>query len=125
MKHDRRKVDVGQHTELVGKKKMDYGVGIRRNGDPSVDSYENPTRGFESAGDERDGDPHYASYDDPPHKWVQKAVSKMEKKGTVGSLRAAHHVKEGQKIPVSTLKKDVSKGGKIAKKAQFALNVRK
>ena len=58
-------------------------------------------------------------------KWIQPAVKKMEEKGTVGSLRAAHGVKGKEKIPISTLEKDVAKGGKIAKKAQFALNVRK
>jgi len=58
-------------------------------------------------------------------KWIQKAREKMEKKGTVGSLRAAHGVTGKEKIPASTLEKDVAKGGKIAKKAQFALNVRK
>jgi hypothetical protein len=58
-------------------------------------------------------------------KWIQRARDKMEKKGTVGSLRAAHGVKGKQKIPEKTLEADVAKGGKLAKKAQFAINVRK
>jgi hypothetical protein len=58
-------------------------------------------------------------------KWIQKARSEMERKGTVGSLRKESGVKKGEKIPESTLKADVAKGGKIAKKAQFALNTRK
>jgi hypothetical protein len=58
-------------------------------------------------------------------KWIQPAREKMEEKGTVGSLRAAHGVTGKKTIPTSTLEKDVAKGGKIAKKAQFALNVRK
>jgi hypothetical protein len=49
----------------------------------------------------------------------------MERKGTVGSLRAAHGVKGKETIPTKALKADVAKGGKIAKKAQFALNVKK
>lgn len=57
--------------------------------------------------------------------WIGAATDKMEKKGTVGSLRAAHGVKGDKTIPESMLKSDVAKGGKLAKKAQFALNVRK
>ena len=58
-------------------------------------------------------------------KWIGPAREKMERKGTVGSLRAAHGVTGKGTIPISTLKSDVAKGGKIAKKAQFALNVKK
>lgn len=57
--------------------------------------------------------------------WIGKAREKMERKGTVGSLRAAHGVKGKETIPTKALKADVAKGGKIAKKAQFALNVKK
>lgn len=57
--------------------------------------------------------------------WIGPAREKMERKGTVGSLRAAHGVKGKETIPVKALKADVAKGGKIAKKAQFALNVKK
>jgi hypothetical protein len=56
--------------------------------------------------------------------WIGPAREQMEKKGTVGSLRAAHGVKGKEKIPTRTLQSDVAKGGKLAKKAQFALNVR-
>jgi hypothetical protein len=49
----------------------------------------------------------------------------MERKGTVGSLRAAHGVKGKEKIPEKALDADIAKGGKLAKKAQFAKNVRK
>jgi hypothetical protein len=48
----------------------------------------------------------------------------MEEKGTVGSLRAAHGTKKRETIPESALK-PTWRGGKIAKKAQFALNVHK
>lgn len=46
--------------------------------------------------------------------WIQKARKKMERKGTVGSY--GHH-SEAQ------MKKDIAKGGKLGKKAQFALNM--
>ena len=82
-----------------------------------------------SPGTQRAGNPDlrdvpHELFKGDPDKWIGKAVKSMKARGTVGSLRAAHHTKEGKNIPVSTLKKDVAKGGKIAKKAQFALNVR-
>lgn len=49
-------------------------------------------------------------------KWIQKASDKMKKKGTLGSY--GHHSEK-------TMEKDISKGGKRGKKAQFALNMRK
>jgi hypothetical protein len=58
-------------------------------------------------------------------KWIGEARAKMEKKGTVGSLRAAHGITGKEKIPARTLDADIAKGGKLAKKAQFAKNVRK
>jgi hypothetical protein len=60
-----------------------------------------------------------------PKNWIGKATDKMEKKGTVGSLRAVHGVKGDKTIPVKTLDADIAKGGKLARKAQFAKNVRK
>lgn len=48
-----------------------------------------------------------------PH-WIEKAESKMKAKGTLGSF--------GKATP-GKIKKDITKGGKIAKKAQFAKNV--
>lgn len=43
--------------------------------------------------------------------WIQKAVAKMRKKGTLGSFGKATSKK---------IKAGLKKGGKIAKKAQFA-----
>ena len=48
--------------------------------------------------------------------WIQKARKKMEKKGTVGSFGKATPKK------IAAAKK---KGGKAAKKAQFAENMKK
>lgn len=47
-------------------------------------------------------------------KFIQKAVKKMQDKGTVGSY--GHH-------SVAEMKADKKKGGKVAKKANFALNM--
>lgn len=49
-------------------------------------------------------------------KWIQKAVSKMKKKGTLGSFGKATPKK------IAAAKK---KGGKSAKKAVFAQNMKK
>lgn len=57
--------------------------------------------------------------------WIQKARTRMEKKGTVGSLRKAMGVSGDKTIPVAKLHAAKAKGGAIAKKANFALNVRK
>lgn len=54
-------------------------------------------------------------------KWIQDAV-KPENKGL---LHKKLHVKKGEKIPESKLKAAAKKGGKIAKEANFAMNVRK
>ena len=56
--------------------------------------------------------------------WIGKARKKMEAKGTVGSLRSALKVPKGEKIPVAKLQA-AKKNPKLAKKANFALNVRK
>ncbi|MEM4134447.1 MAG: hypothetical protein QXV73_04545 [Candidatus Micrarchaeia archaeon] len=61
-------------------------------------------------------------------KWIQKAVSKMKRKGTVGSLtRAAKKAGayKGGKISLEYLQSLLKKGGKMAKKARFALAMRK
>jgi len=58
-------------------------------------------------------------------KWIQKASREMERKGTKGLLHEKLHVKQGEKIPESKLKAAEAKGGKLAKEAQFAENVRK
>jgi hypothetical protein len=47
--------------------------------------------------------------------WIQKATDKMKKKGTLGSYGKATSKK---------IKADEAKGGKIAKKAQFADNMK-
>ena len=49
-------------------------------------------------------------------KWIQKAVAKMKKKGTLGSFGKATSKK------ITAAKK---KGGKVAKKAIFAQNMRR
>jgi len=58
-------------------------------------------------------------------KWIGKARDEMERKGTVGSLHTATGTPQGEKIPLAKIEKAKAKGGKLAKKAQFALNVRK
>lgn len=60
--------------------------------------------------------------------WIQQAIEKMRQKGTLGSLtRSAKRAGKFHKgkIDLSYLKSLVKKGGKMAKKAQFALNLRK
>lgn len=47
-------------------------------------------------------------------KFIQKATARMKKKGTLGSY--GHH-------SVAQMEKDKAKGGKIGKKANFALNM--
>ncbi len=49
-------------------------------------------------------------------KWIQAARKKMERKGTVGSY-GSHSEKQERK--------DIRKGGKLGKKAQFALNMKR
>ena len=47
-------------------------------------------------------------------KWVQASVERMQKRGTLGSY--GHHT-------VKQMERDKKKGGKIAKKATWALNM--
>jgi hypothetical protein len=49
-------------------------------------------------------------------KWIQKAVKRMKRKGTLGSY--GHH-------SVKQMDRDIKRGGKIGRKALFARNVRK
>jgi len=49
-------------------------------------------------------------------RWIQKAVAKMKKKGTLGSFGKATSKK------IAAAKK---RGGKVAKKAIFAQNMKK
>lgn len=60
--------------------------------------------------------------------WIQEAVEKMKKKGTVGSLtrmaKRAGKYKKG-KISREWLEKMAKKGGKAGKKARFALIMRR
>lgn len=49
-------------------------------------------------------------------KWMQDAADKMKENGTEGSY--GHH-------SIKQMNKDIKKGGKIAKKANFAKNARK
>ena len=57
--------------------------------------------------------------------WIAKSKAKMVAKGTVGALRKQSGVKKGQKIPKSRLRADVKKGGLVAKRAQWAININK
>lgn len=43
----------------MARKKGNYGIGKSRQGKTAIDSYENPTRGFQSAGHARKGSPKY------------------------------------------------------------------
>lgn len=58
-------------------------------------------------------------------KWIQPAVAKMERKGTVGSLHRALDVPEGKKIPEAKLQAAKRTRPGLRKKIQFAENVRK
>lgn len=59
-------------------------------------------------------------------KFIQKAVKRMEEKGTVGSLHRATGTPQGQKIPEAKIKSALhSDNPKLRKKAQFAENVKK
>lgn len=56
-------------------------------------------------------------------KWIQKAREGMEAKGTVGSFSRA-----AKKAGMSTMafaRKEKNAGGKMGKKANFAINVHK
>jgi hypothetical protein len=48
--------------------------------------------------------------------WIKKATDEMKAKGTLGSF--------GKATP-SKIKKGLAKGGKMAKKAQFAENMKR
>lgn len=58
-------------------------------------------------------------------KWIQPAVEKMEKKGTVGSLHRALNVPEGKKIPEAKMEAAKKTRPGLRKKIQFAENVNK
>ncbi len=61
------------------------------------------------------------------HKWIQKATSKMKKKGTEGSLtEAAHHAGYGSAMEFARHEKSSPNAStKMKRKANFALNVNK
>lgn len=52
-------------------------------------------------------------------KWIQGAIKKP------GALHKSLKVPKGKKIPISKIRKAAKKGGKLAKRANFALNMRK
>lgn len=52
-------------------------------------------------------------------KWIAGAIKHP------GSLRRTAHVKKGNKIPVSTLRRLAKKKGKTGKRARLALTLRK
>ena len=52
-------------------------------------------------------------------KWIQGAIKKP------GALRKALHAKKGKDIPMSKLKSAAKKGGKMAKRANLAMTLRK
>ena len=56
-------------------------------------------------------------------KWIQKAVSKMKSKGTVGSLTKMAH-KHGES-PMKFAHEHEHSKGLVGKKARFAVNVNK
>jgi len=58
-------------------------------------------------------------------KWIQKAVAKMKEKGTEGALRKDLGAKKDEPIPKRKLAEAAKKGGKLGKRAQFALNAKK
>lgn len=63
-------------------------------------------------------------------RWIQKARSKMQRKGTVGSLTAIAKREGGydaknKRIKKSWLRQAAKRSGKVGKKARFALNVQK
>lgn len=50
-------------------------------------------------------------------KWIQAATERMARKGTLGSYGSGKSVK--------TMSRDVARGGKLGKKALFALNMKR
>lgn len=63
-------------------------------------------------------------------KWIQPAVKKMKRKGTVGSLtaiakREGGYDKKNKRIKKSWLRQAAKRKGKVGEKARFALNVSK
>jgi len=48
------------------RKKGNYGIGKARQGKTAIQSYEKPTRGFNSAGHKRQGDTKYTDRPDAP-----------------------------------------------------------
>lgn len=112
MSVERRKPDTGFHTELAGKKKMDYGVGVRRNGDPSYPDHA-PSKGVSgrvAPGTDRGGDPTYPDYADPAHKWIKGAIKHP------GALHKQLGVPQGEKIPAK--KMSAARAGKYGPKAE-------
>lgn len=58
-------------------------------------------------------------------KWLQKASKRMKKKGTEGSFTRWCKKQGFNGVTQACIKKGLNQGGKIAKKANFARNVRK
>jgi len=58
-------------------------------------------------------------------KWIKKAVQKMKESGTEGSLRKELGAKKGEPIPKNKLADAAKKGGKLGKRARFAISVGK
>jgi len=52
-------------------------------------------------------------------RWIKRAIKHP------GALRKSLHIKKGRKIPVSKLKSAAKKGGKIGRRARFALTLRR
>jgi hypothetical protein len=50
----------------MARKQGNYGIGAARKGKTAIQSYEKPTKGFNSAGHKRQGDNRYADYPDAP-----------------------------------------------------------
>jgi len=63
-------------------------------------------------------------------RWAQKAVSRMKRKGTVGSLtaiakREGGYDKKNKRIKKSWLRQAAKRKGKVGQKARFAVNINK
>ena len=58
-------------------------------------------------------------------KWIKVVTDKMQEKGTKGALRKQLGAKKGEPISKRRLSEAAKKGGKLGKRAQFALNANK
>ena len=57
--------------------------------------------------------------------WIQDSINQMKSKGTIGSLHKALGIDTDKKIPMSKLLKASKGKGDLARKARWALNIRR